>query len=238
MLYFTSQLKEFNIEATDGELGKIKDIYFDDKRYSIRYAIVDTRKWLPGRKVLLSPSSFERVNEEDGTVSVQYDKETVRNSPDVPENTNLTSDYKTRIDEYYGWRPFWPDQIAYGAGTISQANIQTPPEPIPAEPEPYHPEYDLRSEEEAVGFRVHANDGKLGKLVDFIYDDEMWNLRYIVVESNDSILSPEYYVYSTAVIDSVDWFEGDIYLNEPLNILKNNKLYKDKEGITLDLLQI
>ena len=89
MMRLTSQLKQFNIHATDGELGKIKDFYFDDRNWEIRYAIVDTRKWLPGRKVLLSPNSFIEVDETNESVNVEFDKLMIRNSPPVPENEDL-----------------------------------------------------------------------------------------------------------------------------------------------------
>jgi uncharacterized protein YrrD len=45
--------KDFAIRATDGELGTVDDIYFDDETWAIRYLIVDTGGWLGGRRVLI-----------------------------------------------------------------------------------------------------------------------------------------------------------------------------------------
>ncbi|WP_379496868.1 PRC-barrel domain-containing protein [Oceanobacillus longus] len=233
MLFYTSQLKDFNIAATDGELGKIKDLYVDEQNWSIRYVSLDTRKWLPGKRVLLSPSSFDRTNKKEQTLEVKYDKQTVRNSPDVSENSQLSRETKQRLDEYYGWGPNLSDPVMFGGGQIATINLIQPPEsytttPIP---DPDETEQDLRSEDEVVGFRVHANDGKLGQVADFIYDDKHWEILYIVVESRDSTLNPKYYAYSTNKIESADWHEGDLYMKEPLTILEKEKLYKDKEDI-------
>jgi PRC-barrel domain len=47
------------LTATDGEIGHVKDFYFDDKSWAVRYLVVDTGSWLPGRLVLLAPQAFD-----------------------------------------------------------------------------------------------------------------------------------------------------------------------------------
>ncbi|WP_067727689.1 PRC-barrel domain-containing protein [Oceanobacillus damuensis] len=239
MLFYTSELKNYNIDATDGELGKIKDLYFEENSWAIHYASIDTRKWLPGRKVLLSPSSFIQVNEKDKKLEVDYDKETIRNSPDVPEDSSVSGENKRRIDEYYGWGSNLSDPVLYGGGQIATVNVRTPPEPDTAEgiPDPDEPEHDLRSEEDTIGFRVHANNGRLGNVADFIYDEEFWKIAYVVVESRDSTLIPKYYVYGTEKVDATDWLEGDLYINGSVDMLTQEMPYENKEDIVSNLLR-
>jgi uncharacterized protein YrrD len=57
MLKNSGILKGFAIHATDGELGAVSDLYFDDDSWTIRYLTVDTGGWLGGRRVLISPIS-------------------------------------------------------------------------------------------------------------------------------------------------------------------------------------
>ena len=57
MLRRMRDLKGLAIGARDGDIGAANDFIFDDKAWTIRYLIADTSRWLPGRKVLISPSS-------------------------------------------------------------------------------------------------------------------------------------------------------------------------------------
>ena len=55
MLYRASELKGYTLDAIDSTLGQCSDFLFDDQHWTIRYMVADTRRWLPGRKVLVSP---------------------------------------------------------------------------------------------------------------------------------------------------------------------------------------
>jgi len=55
MLRSIKQLYGDELRATDGEIGKITDFYFEDQNWAVRYVVVDTGTWLSGRLVLISP---------------------------------------------------------------------------------------------------------------------------------------------------------------------------------------
>ena len=61
MLRTAGELKGVTIEAMDGDIGSVQDLYFDDQTWTIRYLVVDTGTWLPGRQVLISPFAFQVV---------------------------------------------------------------------------------------------------------------------------------------------------------------------------------
>ena len=46
------------VVATDADIGKVHDFYFHDDTWIVRYLVVDTGHWLPGRKVLITPSAL------------------------------------------------------------------------------------------------------------------------------------------------------------------------------------
>ena len=83
MLRNLNQLRGFTLLAADGELGKVEDSYFDDQEWTIRYVVVDTSRWLGGRKVLLPPNVVEQPEWEARRFPVDLTKEQVRNSPEV-----------------------------------------------------------------------------------------------------------------------------------------------------------
>lgn len=58
MIRSMEHMRKFEIVATDGRIGAVDDFYFDDERWAIRYVVVDTGRWMPGRRVLISPLSI------------------------------------------------------------------------------------------------------------------------------------------------------------------------------------
>lgn len=237
MHYFTTALQTYNIDATDGEMGKIKDLYIDDHTWKIRYAIVDTRKWLPERKVLLSPAAFIGVNEENETLEVEYDKEMIKNSPPVPEESDLTKEKENQLIKYFGWTRYWPDDVLISGDQRALGVFHEKSESIYQEPEDFereqlianHRDNNLRSHDEILNARVHGRNGKLGRLNDFIYDSN-WNLKYIVIGSTNPAAG-EFYCYSVDRITSVDWYDRDLYLDETMVGLHNQRTFKNKQDI-------
>ena len=71
------------LAARDGDIGKVKDFYFDDKTWVIRYLVADTGSWLPGRLVLLSPYAFEKLDLPEKTLHVRLSKKQIEDSPSL-----------------------------------------------------------------------------------------------------------------------------------------------------------
>ncbi|BET65422.1 PRC-barrel domain-containing protein [Opitutales bacterium ASA1] len=70
------------IQATDGDLGHVGDFLVDTRDWVIRFVIVDTRNWLPGRKVLLRPRHVDRVSWSRGEVTVKLDRKSIEERPE------------------------------------------------------------------------------------------------------------------------------------------------------------
>lgn len=71
----------YHIEATDGQIGHIEDFLFDDRSWEIRFAIADTRNWLPGRLALVSTRHITSVDWPARRIQVGTSREAIRNSP-------------------------------------------------------------------------------------------------------------------------------------------------------------
>jgi hypothetical protein len=67
MLIEAKTLQGYKLESLDGEIGQVKEFYFDDRHWAIRYLIADTGSWLTGRQVLISPYALVAVNKEEQT---------------------------------------------------------------------------------------------------------------------------------------------------------------------------
>ena len=106
MLRTASHLKGTSIAATDGEIGSVQDLYFDDHSWTIRYLVVDTGTWLPGRQVLISPRSIMAVTDE-AKIPVSLTKSQVENSPSADVDKPVERQYEEEYSQYYGYPYYW-----------------------------------------------------------------------------------------------------------------------------------
>lgn len=92
------------LAARDGEIGSVKDLCFDDASWTLRYFVVDTGRWLPGRKVLIPPQAVSRERREDGALPVELTRDEVENSPSADAEERSASEViGYRIEAADGW---------------------------------------------------------------------------------------------------------------------------------------
>jgi hypothetical protein len=94
-----ANLVGFEVEATDGGIGKI-DEASDDVGAS--YIVVDTGPWILGKKVLLPAGVIETVDIDEEKVYVNRTKDEIKNSPEFDETRYRETDYRDEIGTYYG----------------------------------------------------------------------------------------------------------------------------------------
>ncbi len=105
----TRDVSSHNIQAIDGEIGHVEDFIIDDKTWAIRYLIIDTKNWWPGKKVLISPQWIERVSWDESKVFVNLSREAIKKSPEYTEESLLTRDYETGLYKHYDRSGYWGD---------------------------------------------------------------------------------------------------------------------------------
>jgi hypothetical protein len=103
----------YYIAVRDGDIGHVDDFLVDDRAWAIRYLIVDTRNWWPGKKVALSPEWIKTVSWADSRVHVDLQREEIKAAPEYeradpssaktrPGYSSITTDGGTRADESTG----------------------------------------------------------------------------------------------------------------------------------------
>ena len=110
MLNKAKTLSGYKLAYLDGETGKVKEFYFDDRHWAIRYLIVDTRNWWTGKKVLIAPQWIERVSWSESKVFINLSRETIKQSPEYTEESLLTRDYETGLHRHYNRQGYWVDE--------------------------------------------------------------------------------------------------------------------------------
>jgi len=100
----------YHIQATDGEIGHVEDFIVEDQTWSVRYMVVDTRNWLPGRKVLISPNWIDQISWNQRPVAVQLTQDQVRNSPRYDPSAPVNRAYEEKLYDFYGRPVYWEEK--------------------------------------------------------------------------------------------------------------------------------
>ena len=111
-LLSTHDVTGHHIHAADGEIGHVDDFVIDDETWTIRYLIIDTRNWWPGKMVLVSPQWIERVSWSEAKLFVSLSREDIKQSPEYTEDTLLTRDYETGLHRHYERQGYWVGERA------------------------------------------------------------------------------------------------------------------------------
>lgn len=106
-LYSVRDTQGYTIEATDDGIGHVDDFLVDDQSWHIRYLLIDTGNWLPGRKVLISPRWVNSVDWSEGRVYVNVSKAQVKQSPEYDPAQPLEQTYERDLHRYYGYPEYW-----------------------------------------------------------------------------------------------------------------------------------
>lgn len=209
MLRSIRELQAYTIRATDGDIGRVDHFLFDDAEWTLRYVVVDTGEWLPGRRVLVSPRDVSRIDVGSRTVVLDLTKERIHGSPGVDEAMPVSRQKETEFHDYYDYPYYW----TFLGGTGSRAPWSHPHgavlPPLPGRPSPGSERQagsdpHLRSSKEVAGYAVQASDGEVGHVRDAIVDDDDWRVRYVVVRTG-SWLGGRDVMVPAGRVTQIDW---------------------------------
>ena len=234
MLRSATHLAGFTLGATDGSIGKVKDLYFDDEAWVVRYVVVNTGSWLGGHEVLISPYSIGEPDRNGNVLPVSLTKEQVKSSPGIDTDKPVSRRYENTFLGYYGYPYYWGDtglwgEGAYPGGTLKEICAADYPgytgDLRSRSDDTTSQKLHLRSCEAVKGYHVHANDGEIGHVDGFIVDDSTWSIRYLIVNTSNwwvghqVIISPEW-------LDTVDWLESSIIIHFDRQAIKQAPTYR------------
>ncbi len=223
-------IKNYILNCQDGEIGKVKDFYFDDQAWTIRYLIVNTGNWLTGRQVLISPHSIISVNKDEEYITVSLTKSQIENSPILESNKPVSKQFQEEFHGYYGY-PMYTTVTGYGGlGLVlpRRPDEKTDGEALVNKIEDeneWNP--NLRSTHIVSGYGIQASDDKIGHLEDFIIDTETWEIHYLEIDTNNwfpgkkVIISPNW-------IDHVSWNDSKVFVNLSTDEIKQSPEYNEE----------
>jgi hypothetical protein len=192
----------FTIEARDGSVGRVSDFLFQDESWVLRWLVVDTGGWLHGRKILIHPSSLDKPDVDGRAFETSLTKAQVEASPEIGQDEPVSLQMEKGLYGYYGYDPLW------GGGFYGFSQLATGAAIPPAPGGDAH----LRSMAELRHYDIHAVDGEVGHLADFLFDDESWKIDYIIVDTKNWWLG-KHVVVAPASIQEVNWAQRFVRLD-------------------------
>lgn len=231
MLSSVKLLKNYKLNSLDGEIGKVKDLYFDDQYWTIRYLVVDTGSWLSSRKVLISTHSIVSINKEEAFISINLSKSQIENSPPLESDMPVSRQYQERLSAYFEYPLYWGGILSKGIGFKISGSLV----PLPVieeadnnavmDEEKWDPH--LQSFNYVRSYHIQTNDDSIGHINDFIIDDKNRKILYLVMDTHNWFPGKKI-LLSSEWIESINWNKSIIIVNFSSEQIKHAKAYDDE----------
>jgi sporulation protein YlmC with PRC-barrel domain len=231
MLFKTKKLEHYKLKTLDGEIGETADFFFDDQHWTIRYLVANTGAWLTKRKVLISPYALAEAFKEEHLISINLTKKQIEDSPFLDYDKPVSRQFEVDHSHYYGSPYYWGGSETWGiystmfGGKVLSDFDHKEDEEIG--------DLHLRSINEVSTYHIHATDGEIGHVEDFIIDDETWTIRYLIVNTRNwwpgkkVLISPTW-------IECVSWDESEVSLNLSREAIAAAPEYTDEAQMNRD----
>ena len=230
MLNKAKTLQGYKLHSLDGEIGTVKEFYFDDKHWAIRYLVTDSGYWLTDRQVLISPYAIVVVNTEEQYIAIELTKKQIEDSPPLKSDKPVSRQFEKTYFGYYGWPMYWGGPYLWGYSPYIVRDREKWSASTRGEKAWNH---HLRSTHEVRGYHIQAADGEIGHVEDFIIDDETWAIRYLIIDTRNwwpgkkVLISPQW-------IERVSWRESKVFVNLARETVKQSPEYTEKSLLTRD----
>jgi uncharacterized protein YrrD len=211
------------VDASDGPIGSVHDLYFDEQTWNVRYLVVDTGKWLPGRKVLVIPDAIPTPWHHEDVLPVNLTQDQIQSGPEIDAAMPVSRMAEDLLHRHYSWTPYW--------GDLTSVPVAAPP--LRASTETRHEaeqqakgltDRRLRSAKEVQAYRVEATDGKVGRVADLLFDDDFRRILFLAIHVEGLLFGKEV-LASPHLVARVDWASSTIYVDTTRQAIKSGQEY-------------
>ena len=229
MLISARSLRHCHLHARDGAIGRVKDLFFDDRAWTVRYLAVDTDGWLHGHEVLVSPEHVQRVDSDAGDLEEDLTTEQIRHSPPLESAMPVSRQFELDYHEYYGTAPYWEGAPFVGAGLPpAPATPDVGPAAVGREANPR-----VRRYGEVEGYYVEARDGDIGHIHDLLIDDEHWVVRALVVDTRNWLPGRHVLIIPATVLE-VSWQVHRVFVDADREAVRSAPDYDPDQPLSED----
>jgi uncharacterized protein YrrD len=216
MLQSIKNLYGHKLGASDGEIGHVKDFYFDDQNWAIRYLVADTGSWLPGRQILITPHAFGSLHQAGKLLPVNLTRKQIEASPSIELHKPVSRQYEEEYYRYYGWPFYWRGGGLWGMSDIPI--LEPPSKPLPIQRaaasgrSPEGADAHLRSMQAVNGYHIKAIDETIGHVYDFMMDAQSWVIGQLVIKTGHWLSGRDVQI-PTNKVDRISYEESTVFVN-------------------------
>jgi hypothetical protein len=216
MLRSIKQLYGNRLGALDGEIGQVKDFYFDDQSWGVRYLVADTGNWLTGRQVLISPHTLGNAYLGGKFLAVNLTRQQIEDSPPIESHKPVSRQYEEEYYRYYGWPNYWQGDGLWGMSGLPVLGPTVNPLPDGRAPvigpQPRPADAHLRSTQAVHGYHLHASDEVAGFICDFMMDDASWAIGQLIVKTGHRFTGKEIQM-PTSKVTRISYEDSTVYVD-------------------------
>jgi uncharacterized protein YrrD len=241
VLHRMKDLEGYTIGAVDGVIGHVKDFYFDDESWVIRYLVVQTGQWLLHRRVLISPIAINQPNWSEQSFPTAITQEQVKNSPSIDTDKPVSRQHEKEYLGYYEYPHYWVGGSLWGWGANPEMMLgagrieRTAAESSRADEEKLGVDADansaglphdahLRSGNEISSYSVHAEDGDIGHVQGILVDEKSWAIRYLIVNTSNWWLGHQVLIAPQWIV-GVSWGDRKVSVSLSRDAVKGSPPY-------------
>jgi uncharacterized protein YrrD len=228
MLQSIKQLHGNKLGASDGDIGHVKDFYFDEQSWMVRYLVADTGSWLPGRQVLLSPHAFGGLHHDGKVLRVKQSRKKIEDSPAIETHKPVTRQHEDEYHRYYGWPAYWLGDGVWGMGGNSVLETPATTSPVKSSAtngsQPKNADAHLRSTQAVSGYHVQATDGIIGHVCDFLMDDKNWAIGQLVVKIGHRFTGHEVLI-PVSKVDRISYDDSTVFVKLTKEAVEKSPAY-------------
>ncbi len=209
MLRSVKDLQSYTVHAEDGEVGSVYSFLINDRTWVVMYIAVEAGNWIEDHKVLISPVVVKEVDWRERSLLTGLTRKEIKERPDMEEKSYLplqNAEEALYEDWPIYWEPILGEPGRYPLPLIMEEEGKEKPE----EKEPHS---HMRSSLDLMDYFIHAKDGEIGHVEDFITESgKGWRIRYVVVDTRN-LLPGKKVLISPQWIQKIDWREGEVYID-------------------------
>ena len=230
MLRRLEEILGYELAAPDGIVGTLHDVFLDDETWTVRYVAVDTGLWL-GRSVLLSPISFESPDWQGRRIPLTVTRAEIERSPELLGRARFTREEEREFAAYYGYPHYWGGTGLWGWADRPGALVAAPPSgyvpPSALDADAARAAdadvltTSVYSGKDISGYHIHALDGEIGHVDDFIIDEDSWSVRYLQIDTSNWI-GGKTVLLAARWIQRIDPADGKIHVDVTKERIENS----------------
>ena len=203
--------------ALDGEIGQVKDFYFDDRSWTVRYVVAETGTWLTSRQVLLSPHAIGSLFQDGRAMIANLSRKQIEHSPSIEWHKPVSRQYEEEYHRHYGWPYYWEGDGLWG-GMRSLPILEEPEKYLPdvaaaaIAKKAKSPDAHLRSTQAVKGYHLQASDGIIGHVCDFMMDEDSWVIGELVIKIGNRFTGSEVLI-PVSCVARISYEESTVFVN-------------------------